>query len=348
MQTPSRYPAGTPLELDLGDDAQLCAAQDARHAPRPPSPRSGPRGGRPLQVRLADIAPDPDQPREEVGDEHALRDLVESIRERVRSGLEGVMVPVSVRPHPDLSSSRRYMLNFGHRRVRASELAGQSTIPAFVDGAFDPADQVLENVARRGLTPMEIALHVRRQVDRGEKGEKKAIVAARIGKGASDITAYLSLSELPAPVMALYRSGRCTSPKTLHLLSKIAAENASALSVWLATTDDLSRKAVEVLRRSVRRSPRPSAPNATSPGDDDRVSHDEAAIERPAPHEPWTFSSGGCSHEVIGVVVRDGDGIRTMAVSEGQLRRGGVPIGDDEPSAFPQSDSLKAPSNASI
>ena len=72
------------------------------------------------EIALADIRPNPAQPRQTF-DEDALRSLVESIAEH------GVLQPVLVMQVPD-----GYVLIAGERRVRAAEAAGLSTIPAVV------------------------------------------------------------------------------------------------------------------------------------------------------------------------------------------------------------------------
>ena len=80
-------------------------------------------GGRLRDIPLAQIHANPDQPRKRF-DESALASLADSIRER------GVLQPVIVRP-----AGGGYELVAGERRWRAAELAGESTIPALVDGA---------------------------------------------------------------------------------------------------------------------------------------------------------------------------------------------------------------------
>lgn len=50
------------------------------------------------------------------------------------------------RPHATVPE--RWMLNFGARRLRASKLARQTTIPAFVDETADSYDQVIEKEQR--------------------------------------------------------------------------------------------------------------------------------------------------------------------------------------------------------
>ena len=65
-----------------------------------------------------------------------------------------VRQPISVRSHP--VAVGRWILNFGARRLRASRLAGKTTIPAYVDDTSDSFDQVIENLQSRrehGIVP---------------------------------------------------------------------------------------------------------------------------------------------------------------------------------------------------
>lgn len=132
--------------------------------------------GGPLIVPIGDIDEDPDQPRLEFDDE-PLKELAATIGER------GVRSPVSVRPHPQ--DSGRWMLNYGARRLRAAKLTGLSEIPAFVDKAADSYDPVIENEQREGLKPLELALFVKRELD---KGVSQAEIDRRLGKSQTYIT----------------------------------------------------------------------------------------------------------------------------------------------------------------
>ena len=68
------------------------------------------------------------------------------------------------------------MLKFGARRLRASKLAGQMQIPAYVNETAASYDQVIENEQREGLKPLEPALFVQRS---HRVGRERADCAAR-------------------------------------------------------------------------------------------------------------------------------------------------------------------------
>ena len=83
-------------------------------------------------------------------DDEALRELAASIRQY------GVMVPAIVRPNP----GGGYELVAGHRRHRASELAGKDTMPVIVRDLDDDQATIImvdSNLQRESLLPSERA-----------------------------------------------------------------------------------------------------------------------------------------------------------------------------------------------
>lgn len=217
--------------------------------------------GKPLQLPLDVIDEDPDQPRTEF-DAGALQELADSIRER------GVRQPVSVKPSP--TDPARYILNFGARRLRASRLAGQETIPAFVDLTADDFDQVAENEQRQGLTAMELALFVKRKL---EQGLKQAEIARKLGKPKATISQAAALASAPDAITVLYRSGRCQSLRELYDLGQAYEQHPQEVAQALDGDAPVTRRFVEELRERL------AAP-VQAPVTD----------ERQAQHEPKVFA----------------------------------------------------------
>ena len=117
------------------------------------------------EIAIDQIVPNTKQPRE-VFDEDDLKELSASIKE------VGVLQPVVVRSIPATGRSEklqeflaekpdaRYELIMGERRLRASELAGETTIPAIIRETDDGdllRDALLENLHRAQLNPLEEA-----------------------------------------------------------------------------------------------------------------------------------------------------------------------------------------------
>ena len=194
--------------------------------------------GKPLQLALALIDEDPEQPRKEF-EGTALAELAETIKER------GVRSPISVRPHPDIQG--RWMLNFGSRRLRASKLASLSDIPAFVDACADSYDQVIENEQREPLTPLELALFIQR---RQGLGETQREIGRRLGKSQSFVMFATSLVDPPDWLIKAYREGRCRGLKELYDLRRLHREHPRDVEAWMSGLDaaPITRGKLEELR----------------------------------------------------------------------------------------------------
>jgi len=126
----------------------IAAAQAATQA-------DGPRalvGG--LLVPIEQLIPDPDQPRTDHGAE-SLAALADSLT------AYGVLQPLLVREDGTLDDGRtRYMIVAGGRRYAAALLAGLARLPVVVratEGATLRLTQLIENVQRQDLTPLEEA-----------------------------------------------------------------------------------------------------------------------------------------------------------------------------------------------
>ena len=143
--------------------------------------------GKLYDLNIADLQPDPDQPRKYF-DEQALAELKASIEKH------GVLQPVLVRQGAD----GRLLLVSGERRFQASKLAGCLTIPAvFTTG--EPAElSIVENLLRENLTAIEEAEAIERL--RVQHDYTLADLGAALGKAESTMSEILSLNRLPAEV----------------------------------------------------------------------------------------------------------------------------------------------------
>lgn len=191
--------------------------------------------GRPLQIQVKDIDEDPGQPRQEFSAE-SMEELENSIR------LHGVKTPISIRPHP--TEQKRWILNFGARRLRASKAVGKATIPAFVDRSHTDYQQVIENLQREDLKPRELAIFIKRKMD---EGEKQAQIAELLGVNRSMVTNHLALIDPPACIDDIYTSGKCSSAKTLYDLRNLHKEFPKEVERWCATDQEITRATVSSL-----------------------------------------------------------------------------------------------------
>jgi ParB family chromosome partitioning protein len=147
-------------------------------------------------IPVAEIRPNPQQPREHF-DEESLASLAESILE------VGVLQPVLVRKAED-----GFELIAGERRWRAARRVGLQTVPAIVRHADDVASlqqAIVENVQREQLNPLEEAAAYQQLIE--DFGLTHDDVAARVGKSRATITNTLRLLQLPPSIQRFVRDG---------------------------------------------------------------------------------------------------------------------------------------------
>lgn len=135
---------------------------------------------------LEHLVPFPKHPFQ-VNDDDKMQELVESIRER------GVLVPILVRP----KENSEYEIIAGHRRNRASLLAGKTEIPAIVRDMDDDTAILLmvdSNLQREELLPSEKAFAYKMKLDAMKRqGQRTDLTSAQLGpKLASEIIGVAS------------------------------------------------------------------------------------------------------------------------------------------------------------
>ena len=142
------------------------------------------------ELNLADIRPNPFQPRTEF-DEEALSELAASIK------AIGIVQPITVRAVEE----GKYEIIAGERRFRASKLAGLSTIPAYIRKTEDDSLlelALIENIQREDLNVIEEAKAYEKLIQR--LGYTQEQLAHRVGKSREHITNTLRLLKLPEDV----------------------------------------------------------------------------------------------------------------------------------------------------
>lgn len=160
------------------------------------------------EVELSQIRPNPYQPRKHF-DPEALNELAESIRKT------GVFQPIIIRR----STIKGYELIAGERRVRASKLAGKTTIPAIIRDLNEEAMieiAVIENLQREDLSPLEEAEAYAMLMENLRLTQ--AQVAERIGKSRPYIANYIRLLQLPESVKDLVNQEKLTMGHARTLL----------------------------------------------------------------------------------------------------------------------------------
>jgi len=248
--------------------------------------------GRPMMVPVSMLYEDANNPRTDFP-EDALDELAEDIQQR------GVLQPLVVHPADD---DGRHQVHFGAKRLRAAIRAGLHEVPVVVrDLPADRYAQVAENQKRHGLTPLELARFIRAQVD---AGDSNATIARRLGMNLTAVAHHLSLLDLPPVLDDALKSGRCTSPRTLHELSKLHADRPDQVHALLASEADITRASVSAIR-SAADEPVPNEPAMSPP--DKLIAQAIAAcdrLERALSHIKPTDASPITAPELIALRAR--------------------------------------------
>ncbi len=149
-------------------------------------------------IPVAQIAPNPDQPRKEF-EEDSLQELADSLK------TYGLIQPITVRRF----NEQEYQIISGERRWRAAQLAALSEIPAYIRIASDQEMTemaLVENIQRENLNPMEIAFSYHRLIEEFKLSHQE--LGQRVGKKRETITNYLRLLDVHLEVMQALKSGK--------------------------------------------------------------------------------------------------------------------------------------------
>ncbi len=150
-----------------------------------------------IEIKIESIKANPFQPRTYFNEE-ALQELATSIKEL------GIIQPITVRK----LSGNNFQLVSGERRFRASKSIGLKTIPAYVRIANDQEMlemALVENIQRKDLDPIEVALSYQRLIDEIKLTQDK--LSQRVGKKRSTVTNYLRLLKLDPIIQTGMRDG---------------------------------------------------------------------------------------------------------------------------------------------
>ena len=151
------------------------------------------------EIAISQIIPNPTQPRTQF-DEEALKELSDSIKQL------GIIQPITVKKQDE-----KYIIISGEHRWRASQLAGLTTLPAYIREVDDEnlhAMALVENIQRQDLNAIEIALGMQRLID--ECNLTQEAMAEKVGKKRSTVSNYMRLLSLPSEVQLALKEGLIT------------------------------------------------------------------------------------------------------------------------------------------
>lgn len=169
-------------------------------------------------VEVDRIQPNPYQPRKTF-DEAALASLAESIRQY------GVLQPLTVTrkelEKPGEGISVWYELIAGERRLRASKLAGLTTVPVVIRTAEDSDRMklelaIIENLQREDLNALDRAKAFKQLVD--QFGLQHKEIGVRVGKSREYVSNTLRILALPEEMQTALEQGEISEGHTRPLL----------------------------------------------------------------------------------------------------------------------------------
>ncbi len=206
-----------------------------------------------VELDIHSIKPNPFQPRKHF-DTTALEELASSIKEH------GLLQPILV----FADDEEGYSLIAGERRLRASKLAGFSTIKAIiVDIKAERLREValIENIQREDLNPIDLAQSYKELIE--DYGITHEELAKKISKSRTQITNTLRLLTLSLEVQEQLLEGKITQGHAKVLVGLAPEEQKVALDSIIGQR--LSVRETESLIKNLKETPRPSShPSRTS------------------------------------------------------------------------------------
>ena len=116
----------------------------------------------------------------------------------------GIVQPITVRKVGD----NKFQLIAGERRLRASKKIGLKAIPSFIKNSNDEEMleiALVENIQRKDLDPIEIALSLKRLIDEVSLTQEQ--LSKKLGKKRSTISNYIRLLRLDPVIQTGIRDG---------------------------------------------------------------------------------------------------------------------------------------------
>ncbi|HSH67131.1 MAG TPA: ParB/RepB/Spo0J family partition protein [Bacteroidia bacterium] len=192
-------------------------------------------------IEITNIETNPFQPRTNF-EEDALNELAASIKEH------GIIQPITVRK----LGYDKYQLISGERRFRASQLAGLTSVPAYIRIANDQAMlemALVENIQREELDAIEVAISYKRLIDECSLTQEQ--LSQKVSKQRSTITNYLRLLKLPVEIQLAIRNGDISMGHARALIN-IDNEDKQLDIYNQIVLNNLSVREVEDLARGVK------------------------------------------------------------------------------------------------
>ena len=174
-----------------------------------PGSKTNAQAGLISRINIANITPNPFQPRIDF-EKESLLELTDSIKEH------GVIQPITVRK----IGRDNFQIISGERRYQACKIAKINDIPCYVRIANDQEMlemAIVENIQRKNLNAIEIGLSYQRLIDECSLTHEQ--LSLKLSKNRSTISNFLRLLKLPLEVQKALRDSIITMGHARALLS---------------------------------------------------------------------------------------------------------------------------------
>ncbi len=202
-------------------------------------------------VETEKIKPNPYQPRRDF-DEHALRDLADSIRQY------GVLQPLVVTrreiEREDGGLFVEYELIAGERRLRASKIAGLPQVPVLIrtdadNGKIKLELAIIENLQREDLNAIDRANAFQRL--NVEFGFSHGDIGKKMGKSREYVSNTLRLLNLPEYIRVALSTGKISEGHTRPLMMLVDRPEEQSTLFKEITIKKLSVREAELIARGI-------------------------------------------------------------------------------------------------
>ena len=182
--------------------------------------------------------------------ETALQDFAETLKEC------GITSPISVRKHPNKPGM--YMLNNGHRRLRAAKIAGFTQVPVVLKDGHTLLMQLSDNESREDVDLLDTADRIRMIATSEDPDVRKTKeqIARALGRKSGWISKMLKILDMPGTIKFYYDLGRLRDLEAIYQLCVNYKEFGNDIVKWLEqfkeSSDLITQAAVNQFIKSLK------------------------------------------------------------------------------------------------
>ena len=129
--------------------------------------------------------------------------------------------------------------------------AGLNTIPCLIQTdaiRFDEYAQLLDNIKNQAMTPMDIALFIKKRL---AAGDSKSVIAAHLSVNNNYITHHLALTEMSAIVQNAYIAGKVKGAQLIYRLNKLYDESPALAESMINDHEEMTNALILQARKSL-------------------------------------------------------------------------------------------------